>query len=206
MKKVMILLLAMLMTFAFASCGAGSSGEDGGDPAADFDFEAVETIGDLMALNPENMQWGTNDKDFVYGFELDGSYYRFKAEMTQEQYDALNAVDFSADDAQEQQDAIISEFKITDRQQLDDQILSQEDLDALVGKTGQELLDDGWTPGYGYNLEDGEFWLYYGPFCYAVRFDGEFEENDEIYDDAEYFKDRTVTSAEFDSLGDVTNW
>ena len=139
MKKVMILLLAMLMTFAFAGCGAGSSGEDGGDPAADFDFEAVETIGDLMALNPDNMQWGTNDKDFVYGFELGGSYYRFKAEMTQEQYDALNNVDFSADDAQEQQDAIISEFVITDRQQLDDQILSQEELDALVANASRTI-------------------------------------------------------------------
>jgi hypothetical protein len=206
MKKVLIIFLAMLMTFAFAGCGAGSSGEDGGDPAADFDFEAVETIGDLMALDLDNSQWGTNDKDFVYGFELGGSYYRFKAEMTQEQYDALNNVDFSADDAQEQQDAIISEFVITDRQQLDDQILSQEELDALVGKTGQELIDDGWTPGYGYNLENNEFWLFYGPFCYTVVFDGEFKEDEEIYDETEYFKDHKVKSAEFNSLGDVTIW
>jgi hypothetical protein len=124
--------------------------------------------------------------------------------MTKEQMDAFDEIDFAADDAAEQQDALISTFEITDREKLDDQMLSQEDLDALVGKTGQELLDDGWTPGYGYNLENNEFWLYYGPFCYTVYFDGEFEEDDEIYDDTEYFKDHTVTSAEFNSLGDIT--
>ena len=182
----------------------GSADGGSGNAAADFDYETPETVGDLVALDLDNMQWGTEGNMFYYGFELDGSYYRFKAEMTQEQMDAFDEIDFAADDAAEQQDALISTFEITDREKLDDQMLSQEDLDALVGKTGQELLDDGWAPGYGYNLENNEFWLYYGPFCYTVYFDGEFEEDDEIYDDTEYFKDHTVTSAEFNSLGDIT--
>ena len=123
-----------------------------------------------------------------------------------EEADALFDIDYAADDAAEQEAAILSDLVITDRQKLDDQILSQEDLDALVGKTGQELLDAGWTPGYGYDLEAGEFWLFYGPFCYTIGFDGEFEESDDIIDDEDYFKDRTVTSATFNSLGEISNW
>ncbi|MCR5134364.1 MAG: hypothetical protein K6B12_01880, partial [Clostridiales bacterium] len=171
-----------------------------------FDFEAPQTIGDLLALEPGNMHQSTEDNTFYYGMEMDGSYYRFKAEMTQEQRDALFNIDYAADDAEEQENAILSDLVITDRQKLDDQILSQEDLDALVGKTGQELLDAGWTPGYGYDLEAGEFMLFYGPFCYTIGFDGEFEENDEIFNDEDYFKDRTVTSAAFYSMGDIANW
>jgi hypothetical protein len=98
----------------------------------------------------------------------------------------------------------ISALPIDSIEDLSADMVPQDELDALVGKTGQELLDDGWAPGYGYNLENNEFWLYYGPFCYTVYFDGEFEEDDEIYDDTEYFKDHTVTSAEFNSLGDIT--
>ena len=203
MKKMITVFMAVLMLFAFTACG-GASGE--GEAASDFDFEAPETVGDLLALEPSNMHQSTEDNTFYYGMEMDGSYYRFKAEMTQEQCDALFDIDYAADDAAEQEAAILSDLVITDRQKLDDQILSQEDLDALVGKTGQELLDAGWTPGYGYDLEAGEFWLFYGPFCYTIGFDGEFEESDDIIDDEDYFKDHTVTSATFNSLGEISNW
>lgn len=203
MKKTITAFIAVLMLFAVTACG-GASGE--GEAASGFDFEAPETVGDLLALEPSNMHQSTEDNTFYYGMEMDGSYYRFKAEMTQEQCDALFDIDYAADDAAEQEAAILSDLVITDRQKLDDQILSQEDLDALVGKTGQELLDAGWTPGYGYDLEAGEFWLFYGPFCYTIGFDGEFEESDDIIDDEDYFKDHTVTSATFNSLGEISNW
>ena len=206
MKKTITAFIAVLMLFAFTACGGATGDGEAATDSTDFDFEAPETVGDLLALDLDNMQQGTNDNAFYYGFEKDGSYYRFKAEMTQEQHDALFDLDYAADDAAEQEKAILSDLVITDRQKLDDQLLSQEDLDALVGKTGQELLDAGWTPGYGYDLEKGEFWLFNGPFCYTIGFDGDFEESDEIVNDEDYFKDRTVKSATFNSLGDITNW
>ena len=91
-----------------------------------------------MALNAEDSQWGSHDLEFTYGFQLNGSYYRAKAEMTSEQQDALFNIDYSDQDYEEQERAIISEFEITERQELDTLILSQEQLDGLKGKTGQE--------------------------------------------------------------------
>ncbi|MBQ1631078.1 MAG: hypothetical protein II099_06530 [Firmicutes bacterium] len=206
MKKLLVILIAVFMIFGTAACIGNSGGSDTPAPAGDFDFEACKTIGDLMALNAEDSQWGSHDLEFTYGFQLNGSYYRAKAEMTSEQQDALFNIDYSDQDYEEQERAIISEFEIIERQELDTLILSQEQLDGLKGKTGQELLNEGWTTGYGYNLAAGEFWMYNGPFVYAVVFDGDFSDMDDIEDEEEFIKDLKVKSAEFMSMGDVTNW
>lgn len=198
MKKAMAVLTAALIVCALAGCGSGASGT--------FNMDSYQTIGDVMALDTENVQWGTSDSDFIYAIEMNGSYYRFKAEMTPEQEEALMSVDYAEDDYEEQQDKIIAAFVITDRQAVDDLKLSQEQCDAFVGKTGQELFDAGWTTGMGYNLAESEFWLYYGPFCYTVTFEGEFEESEDIYDDADYILDRTVKAVAFRAAGDMTNW
>lgn len=210
MKKILIIMLAVLMVFGIAACGGNSNGGTGGNDvpasAGEFDFEACKTIGDLMDLNAENMQWGSSDLEFTYGFQLNGSYYRAKAAMTPEQKEAFFNIDYSDEDYEEQENAIISQLEITERQELDGLILSQEQLDGLKGKTGQELLDEGWTSGYGYNLAEGEFWMYNGPFVYAVRFDGDFSDIDDIEDEEEFIRELTVRSAEFMDMGDVTIW
>ncbi len=204
MKKIAAILLSVIMLIAAAGCSADSS--EGNKTSGGFDINSAKTIGDLMTLNAVNTQWGTMENIFVYGFELNGSYYRFKAEMTPEQFESFMNIDFTEDDYEEQENKLISTFEIIDRQLMDDLILSQDELNALAGKTGQELFDAGWENGYGYNLEDSEFWLDYGPFCYSVIFEGEFQENDEIYDTYEYIFDRTVKSAKFRSIGDINNW
>lgn len=204
MKRALTILMAVLMIFVIAGCGGSSGGNSGA--AGAFDFDSYQTIGELMDLQPESVQWGTSDNDFIYGFEWEGSYYRVRAEMTDEQRDALMNVDYGDEDYEEQQDAIISEFQIVERQELDSMIISQDELDTLAGKTGKELLDEGWATGYGYNLSEGEFWMYNGPFTYAVRFEGDFSDVEDIYDEEEFIQDLVVISAEFMGSGDVTNW
>lgn len=206
MKKVLVCLISLLIVLAVASCGGTGGGNSDGGTTGDIDINSFNTIGDVLALEAENYQYGTSENTFVYGFQMDGSYYRFKAEMTEDQKDAYFNIDYSEEDYEEQETALISEFVITDRQVMDDLILSQEELDSLTGKTGQELFESGWTPGFGYNLAEGEFWLDNGPFCYTVRFDGDFNEIDDVDDVAEFLKDYTVSSAEFREMGDVTNW
>ena len=87
---------------------------------------------------------------------------------------------------------------------LSNEIIPQEELDKLVGKTGEELFNDGWTDGSGYNLEDMEFWLNKGAFEYTVVFDGKVENYDE-FDTEEGVKAFTVKSVKFNGLGDATN-
>lgn len=88
---------------------------------------------------------------------------------------------------------------------LNETILSQEELDALMGKTGQELLDDGWV-WTGHDLEAMEFWMQKGAFTYTIVFDGKVDEADyDTFDAEEGIREMTVKSAAFYELGDATN-
>ena len=86
------------------------------------------------------------------------------------------------------------------------QIPSQETLDALIGKTGEELLNDGWTcEGWtfeGQNLNELVFHLNHGPFAYDVTFDGT-EDLPEDFDEAN-LNPLTVASITCSGIGDAT--
>ena len=84
-------------------------------------------------------------------------------------------------------------------------MLSEEDLDALKGKTGAELVKDGWTYNGSFDLENMEFWMDKGPFQYTVVFDGSADgANAENYDAEAETKDMKVKSVKFSMLGDAT--
>ena len=196
MNKTASIVLAFVMaTLMLAGCSnAGVS-----SPAS---VDACKTIGELRALGNETEQSAYYDDVYVYVFEKDGTYYRASAALSEETSSALWDLDILADDYDAKYDELINPLEITDLEELNNQILIESDLAALVGKTGQELLDDGWSSGYGYNLETMEFWMDYGPFSYTVIFDGEVAEDAyEDFDDEEGIKDFTVKSITFLSLG-----
>ena len=89
---------------------------------------------------------------------------------------------------------------------LNDQILSEDDLKALAGKTGKELVGEGWMYTGSYMLENMDVEMNYGPFAYMVRFDGKVDEKDwEDYDVEAGTADMKVVSAEFSQMGEATN-
>ena len=103
----------------------------------------------------------------------------------------------------EKLDELLAPIEITKMEDLTEQILTEDERKALVGKTGQELMDAGWYSS-GYNLETMEFWMNYGPFLYTVVFDGKVEEADWADFKEEMIGDMTVRSVEFLMLGDAT--
>lgn len=202
MKKFIALFLVLIMTmFAAASCG--SSGEGSG--AAPSSIDDVKTIGDILALESQDTQCAVYENVVVYAFKLGDNYYRAKAAISDEDSQAYFDVDFSEPDYEAKQQAIVAPLKIDEIENLNDQILSQEELDALAGKTGQELQDDGWTFS-GHDLETMEFWMNYGPFIYTVAFDGEVAEADyDSFEDESGTRDLKVKSAQFYTLGNATD-
>ena len=82
---------------------------------------------------------------------------------------------------------------------------AQEELDKLVGKTGQYLMDEGWDYNY-YNLVDMETGMTHKEFSYTVIFeyDGEPMENTDDFDFWENFKDLVIKSVKCDGIGDAT--
>lgn len=202
-KTLMILVVCLLATLILVGCGKSESTTLGGDVS----IESLKSIAEIKALNPENTQWATGEGDgfLLYVFEKDGQYYRVKASLSKEQEEALFNIDYSDEDYEEQQNAIIDSLEILEVENLNDQILTKEECDALVGKTGKDLFDDGWTYS-GHNLENMEFWMGKGPFTYTVVFDGHVDESEyETFDGETGILDLKIKSVEFSSLGDALN-
>ena len=204
MKRMLALILVILMMMlSLAGCGGSGSDDSGsGEPVS---VDSLKTIGDIIAAEPDDIQSAVYDDVVVYAFKLGDKYYRARATISSDQATAYFDIDYSDDDYEEQQNKIVAPLAIDEIEDLSDQILSQEELDALAVKTGQELQDAGWTFS-GHDLEEMVFWMNYGPFVYNVYFDGKVAEADyDSFDDEEDTKTLVVKSAEFSTLGDATN-
>lgn len=198
---MLVLLMTMLV---FAGCGgSGSNSSDASDVPS---IESLKTIGDVMALETEDMQSAVYEDVVVFAFKLGDTYYRVRAAISPDKAQEYFDIDYMDEDHEEKEKAIIAPLEIDSVEDLNDQILSQSELDSLVGKTGQELVEAGWTYNGSHMLEDMEIWMDYGPFLYSVFFDGEVAEADyESFEDEEGTKDMKVVSAKFNMLGNATN-
>lgn len=214
MKKTVSLILALsLVLCIMAGCGsaAGSGSSSAGsteDLPADTvtkDLDAAKTIGDLMAMDSvEETATANYDDYFVYVFTMDGTDYRAVCELTPEQAESLWSVDFEDENYEEKYRELAAPLEITRIDNLTASAPSQDELDALTGKTGQELMDAGWMTG-GYNADTMEFFMNYKEYAFIVIFDGEFdqaaaEENGED----EAIKNLVVKSVAYNGIGDGT--
>jgi hypothetical protein len=202
-KQIGLMLMLMIAVFAFAACGASKSGTDNTEPETDTAFvDSLKTIGDVIALDKDGFESSVGGGKVVYAFKYDDTYYRVTADMPAETQKAYFDIDVMDDGYKEKQEEILAPLEVTKIENLSEQILTQDELDALTGKTGQEMVNDGWS--YEGNVIIGdteEVQMQYGPFVYNVVFDGSIEgagtDNSEI---EEATKDMKVKSIEFQSL------
>ena len=202
MKKAATLVLILVMTvFTFAACGGA---DQGGQTGADFSADSLKTFGDAIALGSEKVQTSASEDTFIYVFDVDGVFYRATGAIDQALSDEIFNLEYD-DDYDENLSKLVSSVKIDKVENLSDQIISQEELDKLVGKTHQDLIDAGWYT-QGCDLETMEFWMGYGPFLYKVTLDGHVDEEDYMtFNEDEDAKDMKILSAEFMDIGDATD-
>ena len=200
-KKLFALLLAALCLCAMlAACG---NKNDPASPAATGDVTKIATIAEAVALTGKGEeQSGFGNKVYVYVFELNGNYWRLTADLTEEQSEALWALDMGDENYEARRAELVGKLSVTNCENLNERKLSDEAMNALVGKTGADLVDDGWTTGYGYNLEDMEFYLEKDCFVYTVVFASENKlENSDDFDALEAIRPLTIQSVTFSGLG-----
>jgi hypothetical protein len=205
MKKSFVIVLSLLIVLSlFAACGKKGSNDPtptNNIPASD--TLSVKTIGEALALKGEGeFQSATLGKAYVVVFEKDGVYWRVIAELTPEQHDAIFALDILDEDHEEKEKELVSPLTVTKCENLNEKKLSDDDMTALVGKTGAELFDSGWTTGMGYDLESMEFYLEYAPFMYTVTFEKQEQlENTDDFDEEAAVASLKVVSVSFSGLG-----
>ncbi|MBR0509327.1 MAG: hypothetical protein IJJ85_04355 [Clostridia bacterium] len=205
MKKGFVCVLSLLIVLTlFAACGKKERNDPtptNNNPASD--TLSVKTIGEALALKGEGeFQSATLGKAYVVVFEKDGVYWRVIAELTPEQHDAIFALDILDENHDEKEKELVSPLTVTKIENLNEKKLSDDDMAALVGKTGAELFGSGWTTGMGYDLESMEFYLEYAPFMYTVTFEKQEQlENTDDFDQEAAVASLKVVSVSFTGLG-----
>ena len=211
MKKKAVSVLALVLALALLSgCGAPAAPERP-EPAPSgpaVTVETMQTIGDAMANRDEGEeQYAAYENRFVYVFTFGGAIWRVLAPMSEEEFNALIALDIFDEQYQEAYNMLVMPLKIEKRENLSELLPDRAELDKLIGKTGAELFGDGWTSA-GFNLYDMQLYADKGPFEYVVTFDGGYDNPDGVpddFDEYEFFGPLKVKSVVYARLGNATD-
>ena len=151
------------MLLSLAACGAGGN-EPAGEPAD------LTTLGDALGAESDYYYSVCDSSYYVYVFDNNGVPCRVAAEMTEDLYNALTAIEFTDPDKDQKTMDLIGGLPLILAEDLSAGIPDQAELDELVGKTGQELLDQGFQV-WGYDEEADEYSLVQGDYEYKASFD-----------------------------------
>ena len=177
MKKVLSVLLIALLILSAAACTpnaepAAPDAEPAAQESPAADPAQWKILGDIWAFESDG--YGSEENRYVRIFKADGVYYRAETDIPQDVAEKLDAIDFFDETREAQEKELMKDLPITKVCNLSEAMLSQSELDALAGKTGQELLDMGFVPGgsYGFSAQEQISWasMEKGPFEYEVEF------------------------------------
>ena len=164
------------------------------------DLDAVKTLGDLLGL-PE-VGTSLTGTTYVYAFEQDGSTWRAICDVPEETAQAIFDLDFDDSNYDKKLSELIAPLPVKVIENLTENIPSQKEADQYVGKTGQELIDDGWTVHF-YNLDELQFKMTYGIYSYDITFEGKIKDPDSFNEDTD-MGGLTVKAITCSGVGDAT--
>ena len=164
------------------------------------DLDAVKTLGDLLGL-PE-VGTSLTGTTYVYAFEQDGCTWRAICDVPEETAQAIFDLDFDDPDYDKKLSELIAPLPVKVIENLTENIPSQQEANQYLGKSGQELIDDGWTVHY-YNLDELQFKMTYGIYSYDITFEGKIKDPDSFNEDTD-MGGLTVKAITCSGVGDAT--
>ena len=217
-KVVATLALALALSGLLVACGGGqasssassqaSSSEQAASSASSqasaaagaLDVWSWKTLGDaLAAKNQDGVSSATwDDEHYIAVFSAGDSVVRVVAAMDAETDKRASALDASDDDYNEKFAETVGSLKLESAEDLTSEKIPQSELDAYVGKTGQDLIDEGFTfeQYWMYGGEETGATMAKGYLAYNFTFDTTVDE-DKADDEGAAIKDATITAAEF---------
>lgn len=182
-KNAAAAMLALtLVALPLAGCGGQAS--QGGDASsggaeqtqAAMDVTSWTTLGDAMAYSAEGgkstASW--DEKHYVTMFDTTGGgVVRVVAKMDPETYDAFGELSILDDDYNEKFLEVMGGLELESAEDLTDGVMTQDQLDAYKGKTGQDLVDAGFVfESYSmYGGDETDATMSQGYYAYNVTFD-----------------------------------
>lgn len=164
------------------------------------DLDTVTKLGDLLGL--PDIGYGLTGTTYVYAFEQDGNTYRAICEVPEETVQAIFDLDFDDPDYEQKQNELIAPLPVKVIENLTEGMPAQEEAEQYIGRTGQELIDDGWSVQF-YNLEEMKFEMNHGVYSYDITFEGSVKDP-ENFDENTDMSGLTVKAITCDGIGDAT--
>ncbi len=179
--------------------------EKGGEGTETVDPMTFKTVGEaLTAAEEEGRQYTAYLGKFVFAFRLDGTTYRVIAPVPDDLMNKFMDLDFFDEAYDRKVVELMGGLPLERIENVTAMIPPQAQLDKLTGRTGQELLDEGWQLN-GYNLDEQVFYMEKGLFVYEVAFEGKVENSDDLDAEAAIsaLKVRSVTFLDYGDLGNI---
>ncbi|MDO4806062.1 MAG: hypothetical protein Q4A07_02315 [Coriobacteriales bacterium] len=206
-RKAVAALLALALTAApLSACGGQGANGDDTEPttaeqtqAASVDVSSWKTLGDALACdNGENNTAGWDENHYITVFNAGDTVVRVVAKMDADTYEAHGALDMSKDDYNQKFLEVMGGLPLESAEDLGDQKLTQDEMDAFVGKTGQDLVDDGFVfeSYWMYGGEETGVTFAKGYLAYNATF-GVTISDDKTEDEGAAVMDKTIVSMEY---------
>ena len=155
MKKLLALVLAALLVLGMLSgCTKKEEKPAGGETSqqagntetsegtASSRPEDWKTLGDILAIEGlYTNERSTFAHQYIIAFTVDGTIYRAIANLTEEQEEAIFALDIFDEKHEEKENELIAPVAITQLDNMSERILSGSALEQWIGKTGEDLLE-----------------------------------------------------------------
>ena len=167
-KLIIATMLAAVLAMGLVACGQQGGSDSGSTPAQT--SSEFATLGDVLTAETESMTSTFDEKRYVCVFSADGTWWRVEADLEEGFSDKLNEV-WAEDQAKVEE--LLAPIAVTKAETLE--APSDEEVSALVGKTGAELKADGYEYSAGTLVVNGnetDCVAVKGSFEYLITFDG----------------------------------
>jgi len=186
-RSAAIALSLALATAPLAACAgqaaptspsATTSAATSGTTSAALDVASWKTLGDAVAHATDSPSYADDGSVFVCAFKAGDRFARVVCEPQEGLDSRLAPLDISSSTYVKDFAQAMGDLKLQKAEDVTSQLLSQQQLDALVGKTLQELLDEGFVfeSYFMYGGEQTGAQLGKDCFSYTLTFDAKVSE------------------------------
>ena len=173
-KPIIVSLIVAMLAMTLTACGSQNTTNTTSNTTVSSNPAEWKTLGDALASKGEDFNTSSWDEDhYLAVFQVGDTFVRVVAKMTPEAYAQIEELDASMPEYDEQFAKVVENLELISADDLSSEMLTQEQLDAYIGKTGKDLINDGLTFQYYYMYGDEEtgVTMNKGYLAYQVTFD-----------------------------------
>ena len=151
MKRLLLVVVCISLMFTISACRkAESEKEKTGAVGLEFN-----TVADAYAVDAREQLDSLEKEHYVYIFKDNGALIRVIADLPKDVLDKVDSLDMDDEDYDNKKRELLKPLKVIKVEDLSNRLLSDQQLSDLKGKTGKDLLNEGFKVFAYYGDEGG---------------------------------------------------